>query len=219
MPLINDTIKRQAQVLWDYHRLDVGLEPCDLVLALGSHDERVPVRAAQLMLMLDGMAPLLALSGGLGKVTDEIWDEAEADRFARIAERYGVSRSQMLIENTSTNTGENIVKTRALLAREGIQITSGILVTKPYMRRRAYATAMQQWPGVRWFVTSPLESFENYVGDEMAREIELMVGDLQRIRTYAALGYQIPQAMPDEVWQSYEALVRAGFDKYVMREG
>lgn len=45
MPLISDDIKRQAQVLWDYRRLDVRLKPSDPVLALGSQDERVAERA------------------------------------------------------------------------------------------------------------------------------------------------------------------------------
>ena len=43
-----------------------------------------------------------------------------------------------------------------------------------------------------------------------------MVGDLQRIKLYPALGYQIAQEIPDEVWSAFEGLVRAGFDKYLI---
>ena len=44
-----------------------------------------------------------------------------------------------------------------------------------------------------------------------------MVGDLQRIRVYAEKGYQIPQDIPEDVWRAYEELVRAGYDKYLVR--
>jgi len=43
-----------------------------------------------------------------------------------------------------------------------------------------------------------------------------MVGDLQRIRVYADKGYQIPQDIPDDVWNAFEQLVQAGYDKYLV---
>jgi hypothetical protein len=45
-----------------------------------------------------------------------------------------------------------------------------------------------------------------------------MVGDLQRIREYPARGFQIPQPIPDEVWEAYLELVRAGYDRYLLKE-
>jgi hypothetical protein len=44
-----------------------------------------------------------------------------------------------------------------------------------------------------------------------------MVGDLQRIKIYPDLGYQIAQEIPDEVWRAFEELVRAGYDKYLIQ--
>ena len=40
-------------------------------------------RAAELY--LDGWAPLLVFAGGLGRLTEGMWPETEADLFARIA--------------------------------------------------------------------------------------------------------------------------------------
>jgi hypothetical protein len=45
-----------------------------------------------------------------------------------------------------------------------------------------------------------------------------MVGDLQRIREYPARGFQIPQDIPDDVWDAYEQLVRAGYDRHLMKD-
>ena len=213
---IDNKVLRAARILWDYHHLDLGLRPTDFILALGSHDERVAQHAAQLL--LKGFAPLLVTSGGFGKVTRNIWEVREGDRFAEIAEQLGVPVSKILIENAGTNTAENLTKTRDLLKRENVIVESGVLVAKPYMRRRAYATAAKQWPEVNWLVSSPPLSFDNYPNEEVSLErmIELMVGDLQRIKVYAERGYQIPQEIPDKVWRSYEELIHSGFKEYVI---
>lgn len=215
--IIDDQILSKARVLWNYHFLDLGIHPSDFILALGSHDERVGEHAAQLM--LDGFAPLLVPSGGFGKVTQHIWGVSEGERFAKIAIKFGVPDSKIIIENTATNTGDNITKTRDLLNSKGIVVTSGTLVTKPYMRRRAYATAMKQWPEISWLVSSPPLSFDDYPDKDvpLERMIELMVGDLQRIKVYAKSGFQIPQEIPDQVWRCYEELSCNGFDKYVIK--
>ena len=41
--------------------------------------------------------------------------------------------------------------------------------------------------------------------------INIMVGDLQRIRIYPEKGFQIYQEMPEEVWNAAEKLMKAGF--------
>ncbi len=43
-----------------------------------------------------------------------------------------------------------------------------------------------------------------------------MVGDLQRIKEYPKLGFQIVQEIPDEVWNAYEKLVAAGYNKHLI---
>ena len=107
-----------ARIVWDYHHMNQPLEKADVILVQGSHDLRVAERGAELF--LDGWAPLLILSGGLGNLTRGIWEEPEADAFARTALRMGVPRSAMRIENRSTNTGENVRFTRRLLESEGL---------------------------------------------------------------------------------------------------
>ena len=84
----------------------------DAILVLCSHDTVVAARGAELF--LGGWAPLLIFSGGLGGITRRIWREPEADQFARIAVAMGVPPERILIENQSTNTGENVRFTRRL---------------------------------------------------------------------------------------------------------
>ncbi|HVV07158.1 MAG TPA: YdcF family protein [Puia sp.] len=204
-----------AKKLWDYHHLDHTPQKSDCILVLGSHDLRVADRGAELY--LQGWAPILIFSGGLGNVTKGIWKDPEADRFARIALDKGVPAEAIFIENQSTNTGENILFTQRLLHEKGLHPQTFLLVQKPYMERRSYATFKKQWPDKDLIVTSPQISFEDYPTEEISMEkvINIMVGDLQRIRIYPGKGFQIPQDIPDDVWAAYERLMAQGFNKHL----
>jgi uncharacterized SAM-binding protein YcdF (DUF218 family) len=216
--MINEEIISLAKLLWDYHQMNHKLEKADCILALGSHDLRVPERAAELY--LEGFAPLVIMSGGLGNFTQEIWTEKEADKFAAIAVEKGVPKNAILIENNSTNTGENILFTQKLLKQKNLDPQSFIVVQKPYMERRSYATFKKHWPDKKLMVTSPQISFDAYPNQEipLERVINIMVGDLQRIRFYPEKGFQIYQEIPAEVWNAYERLIQLGFDKHFMKE-
>jgi uncharacterized SAM-binding protein YcdF (DUF218 family) len=207
-----------AKKLWDYHHMHHTLEKADSILVLGSHDLRVAERAAQLY--FEGWAPMIIFSGGLGNFTKNMWTETEADLFAAIAMSMGVPAEAILIENRSTNTGENILFTQQLLTQKNLDPQSFIVVQKPYMERRSYATFKQHWPDKKLMVTSPQISFEAYPTEEipLERVINIMVGDLQRIRFYPEKGFQIFQEIPADVWQAYEQLVASGFNKHLMRE-
>ena len=216
--MLNKEILSLGKKLWDYHLLNHKMEKADCILTLGSHDLRVPERAAELY--LQGFAPLMIMSGGLGNFTQEIWTEKEADKFAAIAIEKGVPASAILIENNSTNTGENILFTQKLLREKGLEPNSFIVVQKPYMERRSFATFKKHWPRKKLIVTSPQISFEEYPNEEipMERVINIMVGDLQRIKMYPAKGFQVYQEIPEDVWEALEKLVALGFDKHLMKE-
>ena len=210
-----------AEKIWDYHLMKHQIVKADAIMVLCSHDERVAERGAQLF--LEGWAPLIVFSGGHGAITRSLWSEPEAERFARIAMSLNVPRESILIESQSTNTGENIAFTKRLLADKGLNPQRFIVVQKPYMERRSYATFRKLWPEKELVVTSPQVSFQSYLAEYTNRSLSaadvvgIMVGDLQRIKLYPARGYQIEQEIPDEVWAAFEALVRAGYDKYLIQ--
>lgn len=214
-------IEALAETIWSYHLMRHEVARADAILVLCSHDERVAERGAQLF--LDGWAPRLIFSGGQGAITKTLWDEPEAERFARIAESLNVPRESILVEPNSTNTGENIKFTKRLLAEHGLNPQKFILVQKPYMERRSYATFRKFWPEKEVIVTSPQVSFRDYLADysngniSAADVVSIMVGDLHRIKLYPARGYQIEQEIPAEVWGAFEELVRAGYDKYLIQ--
>ena len=216
--MVTQEVLELAQKVWDYHHVNHSLEKCDCILTLGSHDTRVAERSAQLF--LEGYAPLLIFSGGLGRLTEGVWNETEAELFANIAISMGVPKEKILIENRSTNTGENILFTQRLLEDLSLDPQSFIVVQKPYMERRSYATFKKHWPDKKFVVTSPQILFDDYSNDEFPLEhvISIMIGDLQRIRVYPEKGFQVYQHIPEDVWLAYERLVELGFNKQLLKE-
>jgi uncharacterized SAM-binding protein YcdF (DUF218 family) len=209
-----------AQTIWDYHKLNHQIEKSDAILVLCSHDERVAERSVELF--NEGRAPLIIFSGGAGAITKKLWTEPEAVRFARVAIEAGVPRESILLEDKSTNTGDNIRFTRALLEKLGMHLQKFIVVQKPYMERRSYATFRKLWPEKDVIVTSPQTTFEhylrNYRNSSLSEEdvVGIMVGDLQRIKIYPAKGFQIEQEIPLETLAAYDELIAAGYTKYLI---
>lgn len=206
-----------VKVLWDYMRLDMPLSKADCIVGFGCYNEDIALRCAELYHA--GFAPRVLFTGGLGRNTKEMWTESEAERFARLAMSAGVPEGDILIENRSTNSAENIIFTRELLGKEGIAVQHLLGVHKPFMERRVMAAMGVYWPEVKFTVTSPQVTIEEYValsvqqGMEEKRVIEVLVGDFQRIDVYARKGYQLAQEIPPHAMQAYAKLVSLGYTR------
>ena len=209
--------ERLIKIVWDYSLMHHPLRKADVILCLGSYDLRVPAYAADLF--LKGYAPLLIFSGAHGQMSRKHFSKSEAETFKDIAIGNGVPEDKILIENKSTNTGENIQFTKALLEEKGLDFNTFLLVQKPYMERRAYATFKKIWPEKECILTSPPLSLEEYVaGDPLHdRPIHAMVRDIKKIKEYYEKGFQIYQEIPAEVWQAYEKLTDMGYGGTAMQ--
>jgi uncharacterized SAM-binding protein YcdF (DUF218 family) len=212
-------VDKWAKIVWDYMRMNMQPEKSDAIFVLCSHDTRVAERAADLY--NEGFAPWVIVSGGAGKLTQDIFDKPEAEVFKNILIKSGVPEDRIILEPNAANTGENVQFTNRLLQSLGKAFTSFILVQKPYMERRTYATFKKQWPdsSTKISVTSPTLNYEEYMAGSAIDKnfvISVMVGDLQRIREYPDMGYQIEQEIPDEVGKAYEELVNAGYTQHLM---
>ncbi len=207
---------KAAQIVWDYLKLDQPLMHCDCIIAMGSHDLRVGEHAAKLM--LEGWGSVLVCSGGHGRLTANSWNKSEAAQFAEIAIKAGIPSERILIEDQSTNTGENISFSRDLLAKNNIKVQKVLLVHKPYMERRALATAQIAWPQVMYCVSSPPIPFKDYPTKDIPLNqlLHIMVGDFQRVLLYPQKGYQMAQAVPDEAMEAFNYLVKAGFTQHII---
>ncbi|MBB4984116.1 YdcF family protein [Streptomyces nymphaeiformis] len=210
-PAINDEQIRNAKLVWDYHQMGHDLRPVDVAIGLGSHDLGVAAFSAELYRA--GLFPTLVFTGGNSPTTAKVFPRGEAVHFREHALTLGVPDSAILVEPNAGNTGQNIELSRELLASAGLTPKSALLVSKPYMERRSFATARKLWPDVEVLCASEPMEFDDYlksIGDEKL-VIDMLVGDLQRIIEYPKQGFAIEQDVPENVHAAYEDLIRSGF--------
>jgi len=215
LPLTED-ILQAAEVIWDYMHMDLPLAKCDVAIAMGSHDLRTAAYAAQLV--RDGWAPLLVCSGAAGRLTEGLWQQSEARAFAAEARRAGLDSDHILLEEQSTNTSENLRFSARVLNNAGIPFSSALLVHKPYMERRVWATAAKVWPQVKVVIASPPIPMRAYAASGIAHEevIAIMVGDFQRVIEYPKRGFALSQEVPLEVLTAFSLLTEKGFVSHLL---
>ena len=207
---------KPLQVIWDYLGMHRQPEKADVIVGFGNFNTDIARRAAELY--LQGYAPKVLFTGGLGRNTEGLLPEPEAVRFARVAMECGVPQVDILIEDRSANTKENIEFTRKLLEDRGIRHNRILGVHQPFMERRITAAMGVYWPELNFSVTSPQVGIPEYLqrakeqGVSENASASVIVGDFQRMDLYARKGYQLPQHIPEEAWEAFRQLVEMGFD-------
>jgi uncharacterized SAM-binding protein YcdF (DUF218 family) len=213
--------REAVDTLWEYLQLHEQVGPADCLIVLGSRDDRVALYAAELISHYN--YETVVVTGGAAHHNDLLkttWSETtEAEHFSAVMTQQGIG-TPVILETEASNTGENATLSHALLERHGFSPASIVVVTKPYMERRAKATFDVQWPGSlsRLVVTSPPTRFSDYVNDQQPVDtvINIMGGDMQRIMEYPARGLQSEQAVPVEIKAAYDYLVAAGYTKHML---
>lgn len=209
------------QILWDYLGMHQQPEKADVIVGFGNFNTNIARRAAELY--HQGYAPKVLFTGGLGRNTEGLLPEPEAVRFAKVAIRCGVPEKDILLEDKSRNTAENIQFTRELLTSLGLPHGHILGVHQPFMERRIVAAMGVYWPEQRFTVTSPQVTIPEYLADAKQQglnenaAISVIVGDFQRIELYAQKGWQLPQYIPQEAAEAYHQLVRLGYDQQLAR--
>ncbi|MFI8928836.1 YdcF family protein [Streptomyces sp. NPDC053474] len=208
---ITDDQRTHAGLIWDYHQMRHPLQPVDVAIGLGSHDLGVAAHSARLYAA--GLFRTLVFTGGNSPTTAEVFPRGEAVHFREHAIELGVPAGAILLEPKAANTGQNISYSRDVLAAAGITPRSVLLVSKPYMERRSFATARKVWPEVELTCASEPLELDDYlksIGDENL-VLDMLVGDLQRVIEYPRLGFAVEQDVPDAVRAAYESLIHDGF--------
>ncbi|MFD4482795.1 YdcF family protein [Streptomyces sp. NPDC058471] len=157
--------------------------------------------------------PALVFTGGNSPTTAARFPRGEAVHYREHALELGVPDSAILLEPKAGNTGQNIMFSREVLAAAGFTPKSVLLVSKPYMERRSFATARKLWPEVDVICASEPQEFDDYlksIGDEKL-VVDMLVGDLQRVIEYPALAFAIEQDVPEDVHAAYASLINHGF--------
>ena len=212
---------KPLEVIWDFLCLNQAPQKADVIVGFGNFNTDIARRAAELY--LQGIAPKILFTGGLGRNTEGLLPEPEAVRIARVAMECGVPEADIILEDKSKNTADNILFTRSLLEELGVKHDHILGVHQPFMERRIKAAMGVYWPEQNFSVTSPQVTIPEYL--ERAREqgvsenasISVIVGDFQRMELYAQKGWQLPQEIPERCWEAFRQLVELGYDKQLAK--
>jgi uncharacterized SAM-binding protein YcdF (DUF218 family) len=207
-------IAASLDIAWDYMRLVHRPEPADAILTLGSFDPQAAVHAASLWKA--GFAPVIIMSGGIahrGDVLDTGWNRSEAQVFAEVAMGEGVPPGAILLEDRAQNTGDNFVFGLSVAERANVRPKKLLVVAKPYMTRRGFATGRKLRPDLELLMQCEQIDARRYFAREPdpERTMLALVGDLHRIIVYPEVGFQIAQEVPPAVRGALRALVDAGY--------
>ncbi|MGW4050940.1 YdcF family protein [Streptomyces sp. NPDC004779] len=207
-----------AHTLWAFQQMGHEPRPCSVGIGLGSHD--LGVADATVDLYRRGMFPLIVFTGATSRTTEERMPNGEAEHYRERALELGVPASAILVEPNAKNTGENVRFSRSLLDDHGVQVSSILLVSKPYEERRAYATARKLWPYIDVVSASTdmrLEEYVDSIGDPRL-VLDMLVGAQQRLLLYPERGFTIAQDVPADVTAAYGRLSSAGFVSRLIAE-
>lgn len=216
--LIMSKAEELAKIVWGYHSLNQQIKQSNCIIALGNSDLRTAQKAAEVF--NNGYADSLVVTGGFGRLTKDKFSKPEALVFAGEAERLGVPKDKILIEDKSTNTFDNARLTKKLLNDKNIHPKSIVIVTKPYMERRAYETFVAVLPSTSIAVTSPDLDFNNYPNNAVPMDllINMVVGDHQRLMIFSDSGDIAKQEVPEDVMSAYKKLISLGYNKQLIPE-
>jgi DUF218 domain len=202
----------RARQLWDYLRLGIPVQSAECLLVFGGHDLGVAERAAELY--LDGVAPLVIVSGGSRAVPDGSEFATEADAIADVLLRRKVPENVLVLERLATNTSENFWLSAELLRDLGLDPRTFLVVHKPYAERRTLATARRRWPSMPVTVTSQQIGFDDYCAGEIpvSRILSMLAGEALRLDACAASGLiHLDEPVPADLLDAAHALQAAGF--------
>lgn len=210
---MNPTIAHALR-LWRFMGEGRAVVPGDLLVVCGSYDVRVCEYACELF-EAGGFERML-LTGGTGNWTKHLWDEAEAEVFARIARARGLPEARLIVEPLASNFAENVAFARRLVP----QARSATFVTKPNSVRRLATTIPVQWPDLEAGVAAPAFEFPDEVSNQIGvlGKVEELVGDIHRMLVYPGKGFQVPVDVPEDVLASWRFLIGQGFAGHLLPE-
>lgn len=198
---------------WLAVRDSLPAAPCDAVIGFGHFDLSIPRRCAELV--RSGAAKRIIFTGGIGAGTADL-GRAEADAFLQELTRSDPELAHdAVIENRSTNTGDNIRFTRAVLEslspplRFGEEIRSVLLVATPCRQRRVWLTWQKLVPEVRAWNVPPATDYESLQalywtkGEDIRQQL---VGECQRIRDYPGRGWIAASEIPSSIADAAQTL-------------
>ena len=178
--------KKEIQEITDYIFLEPRPEKADLAIVFGTRHRQAVDKTFRLY--QNKLVPKILISGGENRVTDD----NEADKMSQELMSMGVQREDIILEDRSTNSLENVLFSKEVLEEKiGLQNLKKIIaVTKHYHSRRAIMTLRRHFPKTIKFIPAVYEVYgftrDDWAGSESGRE--KVMSEYNKIKEYLAKG-------------------------------
>jgi hypothetical protein len=209
-------VEQAAHIVFSYlsETDPLGDCPYDAVMGFGMFDLSLPRYCGELYARRQ--VKRVIFTGGIGAGTGNLGGP-EADVWRAELERShpGIRAADIITENRSTNTGENVAFTTRLLERErpglafGVGIGRVIVVASPTRLRRVWLTLRRQQPALDLCRQRPPVTLAADRACYAAQGLDLvshMLGELERIEQYPTRGWIAPEPLPTTVVAAREIL-------------
>jgi len=128
--------------LIDYISPVTEIQPCKFALMFGSRHAQVDLSRLAIDLFRSGHFEILIIAGGRTHGARR----SEAREIANCLVTQGLPHKRIILEERSSNTGENVRNARKLMKHAGI--SELLLIGKIYAKRRYAMTIKKQWPEI-----------------------------------------------------------------------
>jgi hypothetical protein len=188
---------------------------CDAVIGFGTFDVTLASFCGELY--VKQRAKRIIFTGGFGAGTTDL-GKPEADAWLEELARTHpeIPRADVVAENRSTNTAENIAFTADLLKKRfptlsfGQGLNTALIVASPSRLRRVKLTLQLMQPAVQVFRCSPPETtFEHEYGLYEGKGLNYLAhlrGEVERLSTYPARGWIVSEPVPAAIVTACGAL-------------
>ena len=201
----------EAYKIFNYLYLKYPRQKVDAIIGFGHFDMKIPHTCGKLY--KEGYTPKIIFTGGVGAGTADLEKkEAQVFRDELYSHFPDIPEEDLLIEDQSTNTGENIffLKDQASDYWPQHNFTGGIssvmLVCNAARQRRTWLTWKKVLPEVHAINCPPDTSFEKEKAlfRSKGRELEdLLLGEMERIISYPSKNFTVKEEIPEDVYDSF----------------
>ncbi len=177
----------------------------DLIIGFGHFDLRIAEKCASLY--QKGLAPKILFTGGVGAGSADFKNPEAIEFLNHVKSEYSeIETDDILIESTSTNTGDNIKNSIQILKEKELfeSLKRIVLVATPTRQLRVYLTVKKYFPNATLINLPPSSSFEIDKEMNVTKSINIqkhLLGELERIQKYPKMGFacstEIPIAFED----------------------
>ncbi len=220
-------ILRPAEIIFDHGNInDPNPLRSDVIIIPGTPDTLGTERAIEEY--HKGKSPYLLFTGKGGRNGEYLkTNKSEAKILADIAIKKGVPEEVILLEEESTNTGQNFTFSyELLLNKEMIAVDSLIVAHMPYSLRKDYLIFRKKWPEPQpqIYMCAPNVGLEEYHIKGFQGRMTLddvindMMGDLQRTKVWADKKFLLREEIPAGVKEAYYELVDRGYTKQLLTD-